>query len=124
MKLGAACLVMAALPYAFASRADEPPAIRGVVIDAEGHGVEGASIYVEEDPARPRDVAASTTDAAGAFEIPRASAPRVLLRVAHAGADRDDARVFALAAALKDSPFVTGLPSDQDLLALLRRALA
>ena len=47
-----------------------------------------------------------------------------LLRVAHAGADRDDARVFALAAALKDSPFVTGLPSDQDLLALLRRALA
>jgi tetratricopeptide (TPR) repeat protein len=47
-----------------------------------------------------------------------------LLRVAHAGADRDEARVFALAAALKDSPFVTNLPSDQELLALLRRALA
>jgi len=47
-----------------------------------------------------------------------------LLRVAHAGADRDEARVFALAAALKDSPFVTGLPSDQELLALLRRALS
>ncbi len=47
-----------------------------------------------------------------------------LLRVAHAGADRDEARVFALAATLKDSPFVTGLPSDQDLLALLRRALS
>jgi tetratricopeptide (TPR) repeat protein len=47
-----------------------------------------------------------------------------LLRVAHAGADRDEARVFALAAALKDSPFVTNLPSDQELLALLRRALS
>lgn len=47
-----------------------------------------------------------------------------LLRVAYAGADRDEARVFALAAALKDSPFVTNLPSDQELLALLRRALA
>ena len=38
--------------------------------------------------------------------------------------DRDEARVFALAAALKDSPFVTNLPSDQELLALLRRALS
>lgn len=47
-----------------------------------------------------------------------------LLRVAHAAADRDDARVFALAAALKDTPFVSDLPSDQDLLALLRRALS
>jgi hypothetical protein len=47
-----------------------------------------------------------------------------LLRVAHAAADRDEARVFALAAALKDTPFVTGLPSDQELLALLRRALS
>src|SRR5205814_6350131 len=47
-----------------------------------------------------------------------------LLRVAHAAADRDDARVFALAAALKDCPAVTNLPSDQDLLALLRRALS
>lgn len=46
-----------------------------------------------------------------------------LLRVAHAAADRDDARVFALAAALKDTPFISNLPSDQELLALLRRAL-
>jgi tetratricopeptide (TPR) repeat protein len=47
-----------------------------------------------------------------------------LLRVAHAAADRDDARVFALAAALKDTPFISNLPSDQELLALLRRALS
>jgi len=47
-----------------------------------------------------------------------------LLRVAHAAADRDDARVFALAAALKDTPFISDLPNDQDLLALLRRALS
>ncbi|HSD88618.1 MAG TPA: hypothetical protein VLB44_13915, partial [Kofleriaceae bacterium] len=33
-----------------------------------------------------------------------------LLRVAHAAADRDEARVFALAAALKDCPAVTNLP--------------
>ncbi|HEX5060894.1 MAG TPA: tetratricopeptide repeat protein [Kofleriaceae bacterium] len=47
-----------------------------------------------------------------------------LLRVAHAAADRDDARVFALAAALKDTPFISNLPDDQELLALLRRALS
>lgn len=47
-----------------------------------------------------------------------------LLRVAHAAADRDEARVFALAAALKDTPFISDLPSDQELLALLRRALS
>ncbi|HEY5949342.1 MAG TPA: hypothetical protein VIV40_27800, partial [Kofleriaceae bacterium] len=47
-----------------------------------------------------------------------------LLRVAHAAADRDDARVFALAAAIKDTPFISDLPSDQELLALLRRALS
>jgi tetratricopeptide (TPR) repeat protein len=47
-----------------------------------------------------------------------------VLRVAHAAADRDDARVFALAAAIKDTPFISDLPSDQDLLALLRRALS
>ena len=84
MKLLPACLVMAALPHALPSRAGEPPGIRGVVVDAEGRGVEGASIYVEEDPARPHDVVAGTTDAAGAFEIPRVTARRVLLRVAHA----------------------------------------
>jgi tetratricopeptide (TPR) repeat protein len=47
-----------------------------------------------------------------------------VLRIAHGSADRDEARVFALAAALKDCPAVTDLPSDQDLLALLRRALS
>jgi hypothetical protein len=47
-----------------------------------------------------------------------------ILRIAHGSADRDEARVFALAAALKDCPAVTNLPSDQDLLALLRRALS
>jgi hypothetical protein len=46
------------------------------------------------------------------------------LRTAYGSADRDDARVFALAAALKDSAAVSNLPSDQDLLALLRRALS
>lgn len=46
------------------------------------------------------------------------------LRVAYGSADRDEARVFALAAALKDSAAVSNLPSDQDLLALLRRALS
>jgi hypothetical protein len=47
-----------------------------------------------------------------------------VLRIAHGSADRDEARVFALAAALKDCPAVTNLPSDQELLALLRRALS
>ena len=46
------------------------------------------------------------------------------LRVAYGSADRDEARVFALAAALKDSAAVSNLPSDQELLALLRRALS
>ncbi len=46
------------------------------------------------------------------------------LRTAYGSADRDEARVFALAAALKDSPAVSNLPNDQDLLALLRRALS
>jgi hypothetical protein len=46
------------------------------------------------------------------------------LRTAYGSADREDARVFALAAALKDSAGVSHLPSDQDLLALLRRALS
>jgi hypothetical protein len=46
------------------------------------------------------------------------------LRVAYGSADRDEARVFALAGALKDSTAVSNLPSDQDLLALLRRALS
>lgn len=47
-----------------------------------------------------------------------------LLRVAYGAADRDEARVFALAAAIKDCPAISNLPSDQDLLALLRRALS
>ncbi len=47
-----------------------------------------------------------------------------LLRVAHAAADRDDARVFTLAEAIKNTPFISNLPSDQELLALLRRALS
>ncbi len=84
LALPPACLVMVALPRAFASQAGEPAAIRGVVVDGEGRGVEGASIYVEADPTRPRDVVAGTTDAAGTFEIRRVAARRVLLRVAHA----------------------------------------
>jgi hypothetical protein len=63
------------------------------------------------------------TELAKGSQIQNRDAVLQLLRVAHAAADRDEARVFALAAALKDSPFVTGLPSDQELLALLRRAL-
>lgn len=47
-----------------------------------------------------------------------------LLRTAHGSAERDEARVFAMVAALKDSTFASKLPSDQELLALLRRALA
>jgi hypothetical protein len=52
-----------------AGEAGQPPALRGVVVDAEGRGVEGASVFVEADPARPRDVVAATTDATGAFEV-------------------------------------------------------
>lgn len=73
-----------ALTRAFAGQAGEPSVIRGVVVDAEGRGVEGASIYVETDPTRPRDVVAGTTNAAGEFEIRGVAARRVLLRVAHA----------------------------------------
>jgi hypothetical protein len=47
-----------------------------------------------------------------------------LLRVAHAAADRDDARVFTLAEAINNTPVISNLPSDQELLALLRRALS
>lgn len=47
-----------------------------------------------------------------------------LLRVAHGAADRDEARLFALCAALKDCPAISNLPGDQELLALLRRALS
>jgi hypothetical protein len=82
--LAPACLAMAALPRAFATEDGAPVAIKGVVVDDQGRGVEGASIYVEADPARPVDVVAGTTDAAGSFEIPRIAARRVLLRVAHA----------------------------------------
>lgn len=64
------------------------------------------------------------TELAKGSQIRDREAVLQLLRVAHAGADKDDARVFALAAALKDTPFVTNLPNDQDLLALLRRALS
>jgi hypothetical protein len=68
---------------ALANARAEGPAIRGVVVDAEGRGVEGASVYVEADPTRPDDVVAARTDPAGTFEISRATARRVLLRVEH-----------------------------------------
>jgi hypothetical protein len=46
-----------------------------------------------------------------------------VLRVAHTGA-QGDARVIAMATAIKSSGVVTHIQSDQDLLALLRRTLA
>lgn len=47
-----------------------------------------------------------------------------LLRVAYASADHTDGRVFAMVAAIKDTPAIRDLPSDQELIALLRRELA
>ncbi len=66
-----------------ASTAVEAPILKGVVVDTGGRGIEGASVYVELDPARPRDAVSATTDAAGAFELRHLDAPRVLLRVEH-----------------------------------------
>jgi hypothetical protein len=54
-----------------------------VVVDTEGRGVEGASVYLEVDPVQPRDRTAAATDAAGSFEIRRMPAGRVLVRVEH-----------------------------------------
>lgn len=56
--------------------------------------------------------------------LPDRDAALALLRTAHGSAERDEARIFAMVAALKDSAFASTLPSDQELLALLRRALA
>ena len=75
--VGAALVLAAVAAVASAS------ALRGVVVDRDGRGVEGVSIYVETDPNRPADVVAARTDAAGAFEIPRVAAGRVLLRAWH-----------------------------------------
>jgi hypothetical protein len=46
-----------------------------------------------------------------------------ILRVAHAAADHLDGKVKAMVAALRQSSSVSGLPSDQELSALLRRVL-
>ena len=46
-----------------------------------------------------------------------------VLRVSHAGADHTDGKVRAMVAALRQSNAVSGLPSDQELSALLRRVL-
>jgi hypothetical protein len=54
------CLVMTA-PGAFAGQAGEPPVIRGVVVDGEGRGVEGASVYVETPGRGPCRAAALPT---------------------------------------------------------------
>ncbi len=45
-------------------------------------------------------------------------------RIAHAGADHTEGRVFAMVAALKTSSAIRDLPSDQELIALLRRELS
>jgi hypothetical protein len=52
--------------------------------------------------------------------------PRLLhtLRLAHLSADHAEGRVFAVVAALKSSRAITDLPSDQQLIALLRRMLS
>jgi tetratricopeptide (TPR) repeat protein len=52
--------------------------------------------------------------------------PRLLhtLRLAHLSADHAEGKVFALVAALKSSRAITDLPSDQQLIALLRRMLS
>ena len=47
-----------------------------------------------------------------------------LVRVTYAAAEHIEGRVFAMVAALKDSPAITSLPSDQELINLLRRELS
>jgi len=47
-----------------------------------------------------------------------------LLRVTYASAEHIEGRVFAMVAALKDSPAIAALPSDQELIQLLRRELS
>jgi hypothetical protein len=57
--------------------------VSGSIVDAEGHGVPGASVYVETDPSRLTEDLASQTDSAGAFEIRGVPAGRVRVRALH-----------------------------------------
>jgi len=47
-----------------------------------------------------------------------------LLRVTYASAEHIEGRVFAMVSALKDNPAIAALPSDQELIQLLRRELS
>jgi hypothetical protein len=57
--------------------------VRGVVVDGDGRGIEGASVSVETDPSRLSDDLAARTDASGAFEVRGVPVGRVLLRASH-----------------------------------------
>ena len=57
--------------------------VRGIVVDGDGHGIEGASVSVETDPSQLSDHLAAQTDPSGAFEVRGVPVGRVLLRVFH-----------------------------------------
>lgn len=57
--------------------------VRGIIVDGDGRGVEGASVSIETDPSRLSDDFSARTDPAGAFEVRGVPFGRVLLRVSH-----------------------------------------
>ena len=57
--------------------------VSGTVVDAEGQGIPGVSVYAETDPSRLTEDLGSQTDSTGAFEIRGVPAGRVLVRAVH-----------------------------------------
>ena len=57
--------------------------VRGSVVDGEGQGIPGASVYVETDPGQLTSNLTSETDSSGAFEIRGVPSGHVLARALH-----------------------------------------
>lgn len=57
--------------------------VRGIIVDGDGRGIEGASVSIETDPSRLSDDFSARTDPAGAFEVRGVPVGRVLLRASH-----------------------------------------
>ena len=73
--------VFAALPAGLGAAA--LGVVRGVVVDGDGRGIEGVSVFVETDPSRLSDELAARTDPSGEFEVRGVPVGRVLLRASH-----------------------------------------
>jgi tetratricopeptide (TPR) repeat protein len=122
----------ASAPAAGAAAAAEPPKTswwRRTVGKLTGRGAGGGDAGVEAALA----TAAASVDAKLATiadELERRATVtdrRTLLqvlRIAHAGADHTDGKITSIIRAIRQTPAVSGLPSDKDLTALLRQVLA